>query len=245
MLATRGRAGRASRRCRGARYPLDVRVLPLSLVSAGIALVALDLRIVNVDLVPDVVGWGLVAVGAWRLEDRLAAAAAGVATAAAVPDLALTYHWEDLDPITGEVVVGGGGTAYDQRIAFDLITDARAPLSVLALTSGGLALVILLGRLERKALVLGDQTAATHLLVGRVSIALAWVFPHLVVMLLQLLTGDGLDPVWGGSLELVALLGLLVAGLVGVTLARYRNRGWTATAAERAALARRPSRSWA
>ena len=222
-----------------------MRVLPLSLVSAGIGLIALDLRIVNVDVLPDALGWGLVAVGAWRLEDRLASVAAGVATVAALPDLALTYHWEDLDPLTGEVVVDGGGTAYDQRIAFDLITDIRAPLAVLALVAGGLALVLMLGRLEREALALGDGTAAVHLLIGRVSIALAWVFPHLVVMLLQILTGEGLDPVWGGGLELVALLGLLVAGAVAVVLARYRNRGWTATAAERASMAPRPSRSWA
>ena len=228
------------------RYPAAVRVLPMSLVSAGVALVGLDLRIVHVDVLPDVLGWGLVALGAWRLEHRAAAVAAAVAALAALPDAALSYHWEDLDPITGEVVVGGGGTAYDQRIAYDLITDVRAPLAALALAAGGLALVVLLGRLEQRAIVLGDRPAATQLVATRVGIALLWVFPHVVVMLLQWQAGDGLDPVWSGGLELVALVGLAVAGAVVVLVARHRNRGWTATDAERSIpWASGSSRSWA
>jgi hypothetical protein len=223
-----------------------VRVLPLSLVSAGLVLVGLDLRIVHVDLLPDALGWGLVALGAWRLDHRAAAAAGAVAALAALPDAALSFHWEDLDPITGEVVVDGGGTAYDQRIAYDLITDVRAPLTVLALVAGGLALVVLLGRLEQRAVVLGDRPAANQLLASRLGIALLWVFPHVVVMLVQWQAGDGLDPVWSGGLELVAMVGLAVVAAVVVVVARNRNRGWTATDAERSIpWAVRPRRSWA
>lgn len=245
MVASRTAEGGGAEGARPPRYPAAVRVLPLSLVSSGVVLVGLDLRIVHVDVLPDALGWGLVALGAWRLEHRAAATFGAIAALAALPDAALTYHWEDIDPTSGEVVVDGGGTAYGQRIAYDLITDVRAPLTALALAAGGLALVVLLGRLEARAVILGDRPAATQLLACRLAIALLWVFPHVVVMLLQWLSGDGLDPVWSANLELVALVGLAVATAVVIVLVLHRNRGWTATDAERIVPWASTTRSWA
>lgn len=202
---------------------------PLSLIAAGLVFVALDFRIVHVDLLPDPVGWFLVALAAHRWAQRTPLLLAGFATVATLPDVLLTYHYDDLDPLTGEVVVNGGGTGYDQRLAFDRITDVRGLLAVLALAAGGLALFLLLTMLEDRADLLGDRPASSQLWFARVLLVAGWIVPHVGVMAFQWLSGDGLDPVWNGGLELVAQPGLVVAALLVVGAVINRNRGWTAT----------------
>jgi hypothetical protein len=210
-----------------------VRGRPLSLIAAGLVLVGLDLRIVHIDVFPDPVGWLLVTLAAARLALRWPVVLGGIATLASLPDVALTYHYDDLDPLTGEVVVNGAGTGYQQRLAFDRITDVRAPLTILALLAGGLALCLVLITLERRAALLGDRRAGTELLGARLLLLLAWVFPHVALMTLQWLGGEGLDPVWNEGQELVGLAGTAVVAVLVVGAVVNRNRGWTATDDER------------
>lgn len=211
-----------------------MRKRPLSLVAAGILLVAVDFRIVHIDLLPDVVGWGLVAAAAVIWGQRTPALLAGAAALASLPDLALTYHYDDIDPVSGRVVENAApGTAYDQRLAFDAITDVRGVLAVLALAAGGGALYLLVVMLERRAELVDDQDAASQLWLARVLLAAAWILPYVGVMSFQWLSGKGLDPVWNDDLELVALVGLAVALTLVVGAAINRNRGWTATDEER------------
>jgi hypothetical protein len=131
------------------------------------------------------------------------------------------------------VVVNGAGTGYDQRLAFDRITDVRAPLAVLALLAGGLALCLVLMTLERRAGLLGDRRAAAELLGARLLLLLGWIFPCAALMTLQWLGGTGLDPVWNEGQELVSLVGLVVVGVLVAGATVNRNRGWTATDDER------------
>jgi hypothetical protein len=211
-----------------------VRKRPLSLVAAGILLVAVDFRIVHIDLLPDVVGWVLVAVAALTWGQRAPFVLAVVAALASLPDLALTYHYDDIDPVSGRIVEDAApGTAYDQRLAFDAITDVRGVLAVLALAAGGGALYLLIVMLERRATLVDDRESASQLWLARVLLAAAWVLPHVGVMAFQWLSGEGLDPVWNDDLELLALVGLAVALALVVGAAINRNRGWTATDAER------------
>lgn len=210
-----------------------VRGRPLSLIAAGLVLVGLDLRIVHIDVFPDPAGWLLVTLAAARLALRWPVVLGAVATVASLPDVALTYHYDDLDPLTGEVVVNGAGTGYDQRLNFDRITDVRAPLAILALVAGGLALCMVFVTLERRAGLLGDRRAATELVGARLVLLLAWVFPHLALMTLQWVGGDGLDPVWNKGQELVGMAGVAVVTALVAGAVVNRNRGWTATDDER------------
>jgi len=40
---------------------------PLTFVAVGLAVVAVDIRTERLDLLPDALGWGLIALGAWRM----------------------------------------------------------------------------------------------------------------------------------------------------------------------------------
>jgi hypothetical protein len=205
----------------------------LTLIAVGVALVALDFRIVAFDALPDAVGWLLIAAGAWKLALARPAMLAIVATVAAAPDLIAPHHLEALDPLTGEVVKAPApGTRYPERLVFDRLTDLRLLLAVLAITAGGLALWSLLGSLSRRAHLTGDDTSAVRLRALRWLVPVVWVAPYLVVATFQSGLDGGFDPVWNDGLELVGLLGLAVAAAVVWVLATNSNRSWTATDAQ-------------
>ena len=56
-----------------------MRTRPLTLAAVGLVAVGIDMRVVAWDLLPDVLGWFLVAFAAWRLTVRWAAGLALVA----------------------------------------------------------------------------------------------------------------------------------------------------------------------
>jgi hypothetical protein len=211
-----------------------VRTRALSLIALGIVLVALDFRIVALDVLPDVLGWLLVAAGAWKLAFAGPAALALVAALAAAPDLMAPHHLEALDPLTGAVVAHPGpGTKYDERLVFDRLTDVRLLLAMVAIGAGGLALWWLLGTLGRRARLTGDDRSAGRLAILRWLAVGVWVVPYVVVASVQALGDHGFDPVWNGGLELMALLGLAGAAAVAWMLVVNSNRAWTATDRQR------------
>lgn len=199
-------------------------------------IVALDFRVVALDVLPDAVGWLLVAIGSWKLALARPATLAVVATLASAPDIIAPHHYDALDPITGRVVPSPApGTQYPERLAFDRLTDLRLLLAVAAMVAGGLALWSLLGTLRDRARLTGDDAAAGRLGVLRWLVPALWVGPVLIVGAVQSARDGGFDPVWNGGLELVALAGLAVAIALVWMLAVNSNRSWTATDEERAA----------
>jgi hypothetical protein len=206
-----------------------VRIRPLSLIAVGVAIVALDFRVVAVDVLPDVVGWLLVAAGAWRLAVRAPFVLALLAALASGPDVVSPHHYDALDPLTGQVVASPPpGTSYPERLAFDRLHDLRLVLVLVAMAAGGAALWAILGVLRQRAGAKGDTTTAPRLAVLRWSVPLLWVAPYVGVAAVQGLGDDGFDPVWNGAYEALALVGLAaVAGLVWVFLTSS-NRSWAA-----------------
>jgi hypothetical protein len=210
-----------------------MRVRSLSLIAVGVALVALDYRIVGSDVLPDPVGWVLVALGAAGLSRTWPAVLAGVAAAASVVDVVAPHHYDALDPLTGEVVTPAGpGLAYHERLAFDRLQDGRLLLAVVAVAAGGAALVLLLGELARRARATGDTLSASRLRSLRAAVALVWALPYLVAAGVAWRDDGSFDPVWNGGLELVALAGLIVMAVLAVYLAGTSNRIWTAPPGE-------------
>jgi hypothetical protein len=204
------------------------------LIAAGVLLVALDFRVVALDVLPDAAGWALVAGGAWRLALRTPALLAMVAAVASAVDAVAPYHYEALDPLTGEVVPHPApGTRYPERLAFDRLTDLRLVLAVTAMVAGGLAVWMVLDTLARRARAVRDPQSERQLRGLRWLVASVWVMPLVIVAGVQAARDGGLDPVWNGTLELVALCGVLSVALLAWVLAVNSNRMWTATDDER------------
>ncbi|MET0727376.1 MAG: hypothetical protein ABWZ76_03660 [Acidimicrobiales bacterium] len=208
---------------------------PLTLVALGLTLAAADARVVGVDALPDVVGWGLVALGAARLGQHRPGRLAALAAAAALADLDLPHRYESMDSTSGAVASSRfqGRASFDQGLTFEPLDGARLVLALLALVAGAAALWLLLGRLEDRARLLRDDEAATRLRLARWAIPLGWALPQLAVAGVQVAGGGGADPVWNGAHELLGMAGLAVVLVAAGMLAAYSNRGWTATDAER------------
>lgn len=202
----------------------------MSLIAVGLVLVAVDFRIVAVDVLPDAPGWFLVAAGAWRLGLQVPAVLGLVAGLASLPDLVTAYHHEALDPISGAVVPDPApGTAYDERLVFDRLEDVRLVLAVVALATGGWAVWAVLGTVRDRARTSGDDASARLLTALWWLVPLVWIAPYLGIALVQGLGDDGFDPVWNGAYEIPAVAALLV--VAGVVWAFTSNRRWAATSA--------------
>lgn len=201
---------------------------PLSFVAAGVALVALDFRTDLPDLLPDPVGWALVAVGAWSLAVRSAALLAAVAAVASLAETALPYRYVYVNPQTGEVANDEVGELYgfpvDQR--WPDVSDGRALAIGAAYAAGGLALWLVLRVVGRGASATGDGAAAGRLRALRAVVPAVWSLPALVIIGMAIAGDDRYDPVWDGNLELVGLAGVLVLGWLGVRCALDRDQPW-------------------
>lgn len=201
---------------------------PLSLIAAGVVLVALDFRVVAVDVLPDVVGWSLVAFGAWRLHAVGPAVLCLLAAAASAADVLAPFHYNSLDPITGEIVTGDTtGLQYDQRLVFDRLSGIRLGLVLLAMVAGGAAITWLLRSLGARAIARGDDVPGRRLQTLGWLVVLLWVLPFVVVATYQAIADGGLDPVWSGGLEMVALTAVTIAGGLTWVLAVNSNKEWT------------------
>ncbi len=202
-----------------------MRSRPLTLAATGLLLVAVDGRVVALDVLPDVGGWLLVAVASWRLGAVWPARLAAVAGLASTAELLLPYHHEALDSSTGMVVAEPApGTVYAERIAFDDLAGARFGLIVGAVVVGSLAVALLLRFLRARARLVDDGDAAGRLAVLAVAVPAVWAAPFVGA---ALWAGSGrFDPVWNGSAELPALAGLAVLLTAAYVLVSGTSRRW-------------------
>jgi hypothetical protein len=194
---------------------------------------AVDLRVVAWDALPDALGWLLLALAAHRLSLQVPAALALLAAACAVAEAQLPYHYEALDPLTGEVVPHPApGTSYNERLAFLDVDGARVAAIVAGVVLGTAALTVALRELRRRAATTPDAGSTRRLGLLSWAVPLGWGLPHLLVAVGQLLADGEVDTVWNGGWELVALLGIVVAMGVAGLFSTTANRRWSASGDE-------------
>jgi hypothetical protein len=205
-------------------------VRPLPLIGVGVSLVVLDFRTDAPDLLPDVAGWGLIAVAAWRLELRTAARLAAVAAAASLAEAWLPFRYVQLDPVTGERVPDRGGTdlAYPEHLFYDDVRGWHLAAMAVAAVLAGAALWTLLAGLARLAAAGGRGEAARRLrALGWLVVAL-WIAPFLGAVAHAVVDRSGaFDPVWNGGLSYVWLAGLGVFVYLVILLLRESGQLWT------------------
>ncbi|MGH9228462.1 MAG: hypothetical protein ACRD07_06965 [Acidimicrobiales bacterium] len=202
---------------------------PLTFLAVGLVLVAIDLRTEHLDVLPDALGWGLVAFGAWRLSLSWPAIAAAATALLALPEVSLPYRFVMLDPETGERITPRPGIdiAYPEQLVFDDLTGWRLAATAAATLAAGVTLWLLLGALATRAATWERAGTARQIRRLRWLSLGVWVGPYLVVLAVSASAGDGsFDPVWNGSLELLALAGTAVIGALVVVLLRETNRAW-------------------
>ncbi len=197
---------------------------PLSAVAIGLVIVAIDFRVLALDLLPDPIGWLLIALGAWRLSLLKAAGAACLAAVLSISDTVLAYRHVRLT-VTGEILSSSAG-APTGHLRWDPVSDWHAVAMASAMLAGGVTLWWLLGALSGRAEQAGERATAQRLRVLRLVVPVVWVAPYLVVVAVAVIGSGSFDPVWNDGLELVALAGLVsLAALIG-SLALEMNSAW-------------------
>ena len=210
-----------------------MRIRPLTLAAVGVALAAVDLRLVAWDVLPDALGWLLIAVAAHRIGMRAPAVLAGLAAVGSAAEVALPYYYQSIDRITGAIIEHPEpGTDYAEELVFEPLTGVRLLGVVGAVALGGVALTLMLLELRRRARTTPDTQSTQRLEVLAWLVPSVWIAPLLLVAAGEAIVDGEADPVWNGSLELLALPGVLVAVVLGVFLALTANRRWSASGDE-------------
>lgn len=197
---------------------------PLALAAAGVALIVVDFRTESFDLLPDPLGWALVAVAASWLALPAVMRLAAVTGLLSLADFGLPYHYVRVNELTGKSVTGPTrAKPAATRLDYLPLRGGQFVLLTAAVICTGATLWMLLGRLRRRADYENDPAAATRLRWGQWLVAGAWVGPYLVTIAMAAVRGDGYDAVWNNGLEYLGLAGL-AAGLyvVGVLAGSIR-----------------------
>jgi hypothetical protein len=215
---------------------------PLTYVAVGLALVAIDIRTEYLDLLPDVLGWGLVALGAWRLSLTAPAVAATATALLVLPEVSLPYRFVMVDPETGERIKPQPGVdlAFPEHLVFDDLRGWRLGALAAGTIAAGVALWLLLGALAVRAAAWERHATATQIRWLRWLILGVWIGPHLAVLALASAEDGSFDPVWNGGLEFLALAGVVVVAALAGVLLRETNRAWAVPQSPD----RRSSRMW-
>jgi hypothetical protein len=202
---------------------------PLTVVAVGLVLVAVDIRTEHLDFLPDALGWVLVAYGAWRLSLTVPAIAAAATALLTLPEVSLPHQFVMLDPETGERITPRPGVVlgYPKTLVFDDLAGWRLAALAAGLISGGLTMWLLLGALATRAAAWERAGTARQIRWLRWLAFGVWTAPVVVVVAVSAASDDGsYDPVWNGSIELLALAGIVVIGAVAAILLRETNRAW-------------------
>ena len=200
------------------------------MILGGLALVVLDFRTASPDLLPDIVGWGLIAVAARRLTLTAAASLAVVAGLASLADLWLSYRHIPVDPTTGELVLDGssadrGGPA---QFVYDDVSGWRLTAMSIAAVLAGLALWALLAGLAKLARSRGRDGPARQFRIVGWLIPAVWTVPYLAAVVNAVVNESGaFDPVWNGALVYVWLLSFALFVYLAVLLLREHDESWT------------------
>lgn len=208
---------------------------PLHAFSGGLLLLALDFRATSLDLLPDVVGWLLIAWAAWCWRERSLLAVALVGTLASLPLVALPYHYVQYDVLADRTVVVSPETdlGYAEHLEYDLLTGARLAAYALSAAAAAAAVVLAVRFLSRRADAwAGPSTARSlqRLRVAMVAFVVAWSIPRLVAATLGF--DDGLAPVWDDPAARVALVGTVVAVAVAITFGVDAREPWARSVRE-------------
>jgi len=204
-------------------------VRPLLLIAGGLVLVVVDFRTESLDLVPDLVGWAVVAYGCARLDLTPAAWLAGAAGVLSVFDGYLPWRYVSIDKRTGKRLPEEqqGLGVLPQRVEFHLVSGWRLAGITAATVVGGLALWMLLRGLERRATAAEEPRAAGRLRLARWLVVVLWVVPFLVGVGRALTANDGrFDPIWNGPAFYVALAGIAAFGFLIVVLVTESSAAW-------------------
>lgn len=197
---------------------------PLALAAAGVALIVVDFRTEAFDLLPDPLGWALVAVAASWLALPAVMRLAAVTGLLSLADFALPYHYVRVNELTGKSVTGPT-RAKPAAVRLDYLPLQGGQFLLLtgAVLGTGATLWMLLGRLRRRADYEDDPTAVTRLRRAQWLVAGAWVGPYLVTIAMAAVRGEDYDAVWNHGFEYLGLAGL-AAGLyvVGVLAGSIR-----------------------
>ncbi|HEU5082467.1 MAG TPA: hypothetical protein VFU14_03945 [Acidimicrobiales bacterium] len=201
---------------------------PFHAAAAGVALLALDFRTTSLDLLPDVLGWLLLAYAAHRLRGGRWAAVPLAGAALSTATLVLPYHWIQIDPFTGEHVVVRPGLdlGYAELLEYDRLTGGRLAMAAGATVLGAVVAWLLVGPVARRAHDRGAPGSARRLRLGAVAFVVAWVVPRLIAMSTAAISGDGYDVVWDDPVSRVALVGVVGALAFAGVLASEGREPW-------------------
>jgi hypothetical protein len=200
---------------------------PLALAAAGVLLVALDFRVRAADLVPDPVGWVLVALAAASSGLVVPARWAVAAAVLSLSDFLLPYRLVAIDPGTGiELRAAADGSSVSRVLLWDRVSDVRALVMAAAVAAGSMALVTLVVTVCRRASrARAVQDARWLGLAGGAAVAV-WGVPYLVVALAAVGSPRRFDPVWNGGLEYLAFAGVGALVVFAGVLVRLRDESW-------------------
>lgn len=197
---------------------------PLTALSAGLVFLVVDFRTLAVDLVPDPVGWALIAFGLYRLAAPRLAALAGVALLCSFAESWLPYHYRKVKTFQAGPDVGEPRVIELEVLEYDAVTGVRILLLAASMVILAIVIIAVVRLLAERARSYPAERSIRRLtILGGVAIA-TWVVPHLVAIAAALL-GDGqLDVVWGDPAWRVELIGtLVVVAFAGAMLADARE----------------------
>jgi hypothetical protein len=198
------------------------------MVVLGLGLVLFDFRTEALDLLPDLVGWGLVALAAGRLGLHGPARLAAVAGVVSVAELWLPYHYIWIHSVTGEVlpgqVVGDFGRVH---LRYHDVSGLQLAGMALGMVMAGWAVWALLSALAGRAAAHGRHRPARELRAARWLVVGLWTLPFLGAVAQAVAEESGeFDPVWNGRLAYTWLAAVGVFVYVAVVLLRERDHLW-------------------
>jgi hypothetical protein len=201
---------------------------PLPTIAGGAALVLVDFRIEPLDLVPDPLGWLLIAAGASTLALTLSMWLAMATALLSFSDVYLPYRYMFIDQLGKAVERCPPLEQCGERVVvFEPVSGWRLAAVAATVVVGACALIFLLVGLCRRALADGDETSAARLVLLAGAVGLGCAVPPVVGIAWAIASNGGAyDPVWNGSAEYVALVGVLALAWVIVELCVRSGAGW-------------------
>lgn len=180
----------------------------MTVVAIGLTVVLVDFRTESLDLVPDPIGWLLVAAGVAVLGLHLAAWLAALASLLSVSEAFLPYRYLWVDPDTNKVSsICRAGTCAE-RIVFDPVHGWRLVAAAATVVAGGASVWVITSGLRRRALESGDHASRRRLGLVCWAAMVLWVAPPAIAMLWAVMHDQGrYDNIWNGGAEYAALIG--------------------------------------
>ena len=202
---------------------------PLSIIVSGLAVVLVDFRTEALDLLPDPLGWALVALGAWRLSLAVPAVLSALAAVTSIADAWLPFRYVKVDPATGEPVPEiVSDAAFPARLEYDDASGWRLAALTLTVVLGAAALWLLLTQFAGRAGMTGREPTSRQLGWLRWLVVGLWALPYAGAVGHAVAYESGrFDPVWNNAALTYLWMAAVVAFVaLGLVLVRERDRLW-------------------